>query len=111
MVPKHSFLQELSSCLTITVPEKFYDKVEEGSIILKKSEDFSFCEDGIVVDGETTPLKTDLVILATGFKGDVKLKNIFLSQTFQDYLAGSPSEKVPLYRSAHIYIDTLVYQE
>lgn len=98
MVPKHSFLQEFSSCLISTVPEKFYDKVEEGSIILKKCQDFSFCENGIVVNGETTPLKTDLVILATGFKGDVKLKNIFLSQTFQDYIVGSPSETLPLYR-------------
>ncbi|KAK0582074.1 hypothetical protein LWI29_021238 [Acer saccharum] len=98
MVPKHSFLEEISSCLIATVPEKFYDKVEEGSIILKKSQSFCFCEEGILVDGETTPLKTDLVILATGFRGDKKLKDIFVSQTFQDYIAGSPSETLPLYR-------------
>ncbi|KAK0583483.1 hypothetical protein LWI29_037447 [Acer saccharum] len=98
MVPKHSFLEEISSCLISTVPEKFYDSVEEGNIILKKSQSFSFCEEGILVDGETTPLKTDLVILATGFRGDKKLKDIFVSQTFQDYIAGSPSETLPLYR-------------
>ncbi|KAI9181821.1 hypothetical protein LWI28_018988 [Acer negundo] len=100
MVPKHSFLEEISSCLIVTVPEKFYDKVEEGSTILKKSQSFCFCEEGILVDGETTPLKTDLVILATGFRGDKKLKDIFVSQTFQDYIAGSPSvsETLPFYR-------------
>ncbi|KAK3195829.1 hypothetical protein Dsin_027139 [Dipteronia sinensis] len=102
MVPKHSFIQQISSCLITIVPEKFYDKVEEGSIILKKSKSFSFCEQGIAVDGETTstttPLKTDAVILATGFRGDKKLKGIFVSQVFQDYIAGSPNETLPLYR-------------
>ncbi|KAI8553909.1 hypothetical protein RHMOL_Rhmol05G0053000 [Rhododendron molle] len=34
MVPKHSFLQELSSCLTSTVPDDFYNRVEKGSIRL-----------------------------------------------------------------------------
>ncbi|KAL5856241.1 hypothetical protein ACOSQ4_006043 [Xanthoceras sorbifolium] len=102
IVPKHSFLQEISSCMIATVPEKFYDKVEEGSIILKKSQSFSFWEEGILVDGgdteANTPLKTNLVILATGFRGDKKLKDIFVSQTFQDFIAGSPAETLPLYR-------------
>ncbi|KAL5856236.1 hypothetical protein ACOSQ4_006038 [Xanthoceras sorbifolium] len=69
---------------------------------LAKDGCFSFCEEGILVDGGeeaiTTPLKTDLVILATGFRGDKKLKDIFVSQTFQDFMAGSPSETLPLYR-------------
>ncbi|KAH7574800.1 hypothetical protein JRO89_XS02G0006300 [Xanthoceras sorbifolium] len=42
----------------------------------------SVANEGILVDGGeeaiTTPLKTDLVILATGFRGDKKLKDIFL---------------------------------
>ncbi|KAL5788985.1 hypothetical protein ACOSP7_005934 [Xanthoceras sorbifolium] len=103
MVPRHSFLHEISSCLIATVPEKFYDKVEEGSIILKKSQSFSFCKEGILVCGAdtkatTAPLNTDLVILATGYRGDKKLKDIFVSQTFQDFIAGSPTETLPLYR-------------
>ncbi|KAJ0010031.1 hypothetical protein Pint_34116 [Pistacia integerrima] len=98
MIPKHSFLQEISSCLASTVPEKFYEKVEEGSIILKKFQSFSFCEEGILINGETAPQKTDLVILATGFRGDKKLKDIFVSQTFQDCIGGSPDGTLPLYR-------------
>ncbi|KAK0581429.1 hypothetical protein LWI29_013727 [Acer saccharum] len=102
MVPKHDFSQQISSCLlAATVPKKFYDKVEEGSIILKKSQSFSFCEEGILVDGEptsTTPVKTDVVILATGFRGDQKLRDIFVSQVFQDYKQGSSDETFPLYR-------------
>ncbi|KAK3195819.1 hypothetical protein Dsin_027129 [Dipteronia sinensis] len=98
MVPEHSFLQELSSCLISTVPEKFYDKVEEGSIVLKNSQSFSFCEEGILADNEIEQLKTDLVIFATGFKGDKKLKDMFVSKTFQDYMMGSPNEALPLYR-------------
>lgn len=98
MVPKHSFLQQISSCLISTVPEKFYDKVEEGSIILKKATNFSFCKQGVLVNGDTQPLATDLVILATGYRGDKKLKDIFVSSTFKDYIAGSPNTTVPLYR-------------
>ncbi|KAJ0076602.1 hypothetical protein Patl1_35707 [Pistacia atlantica] len=56
----------------------FYDQVDEGSIILKKSPSFSFCEEGILVNGETEPLKTVLVILATGF-GMKKSSKTFLS--------------------------------
>lgn len=104
VVPKHSFLQELSSCATATVPEKFYDRVEEGSILLKKAGDFSFCEKGILVGNEIEPLKTDLVIFATGYWSDKKLKDIFLSHTYQDYMIGSPDKALPLFRLVvHIY--------
>ncbi|KAI4297854.1 hypothetical protein L6164_037717 [Bauhinia variegata] len=98
MVPKHGFLKDVSSCLISTVPEKFYDKVQEGSIVLKKAPSFSFTQEGILVDGEAETLKTDIVILATGFKGDQQLKNIFASPTFQDLILGSPKEILPLYR-------------
>lgn len=98
MVPKHSFLQEISACLTSTVPEKFYDEVEQGSIVLKKASSFSFCKDGVLINGETKPLKTDLVILATGFRGDKKLRDIFVSSTFRDNITGSLNASVPLYR-------------
>ncbi|PON78490.1 Flavin monooxygenase-like [Trema orientale] len=98
MVPKHSFHQEINACLISTVPEKFYDRVEEGSIILKKAPSFGFCQEGVLVEGDDTPRKTDLVILATGFRGDRKLKDLFVSPTFKDYIVGDPKAAVPLYR-------------
>ncbi|KAI4350225.1 hypothetical protein L6164_004698 [Bauhinia variegata] len=98
MVPKHDFPREISTCLISVVPDKFYDKVQEGSIILKKAPSFCFTQEGILVDGEAASLKADIVILATGFKGDEKLKNIFASPTFKDLIMGSPNEPLPLYR-------------
>ncbi|CAK9159013.1 unnamed protein product [Ilex paraguariensis] len=69
MIPKVSFFQKIASCLIIMLPEIFYDKVREGSIILKESQSFSFYKQGLIIDGEVEPLKTDLVIFATGCRG------------------------------------------
>nr|CAD1821219.1 unnamed protein product [Ananas comosus var. bracteatus] len=98
MVPDHSFFQAITSCLIAILPENFYSRVDEGSIVLKKAKEFSFCKDGVMVDGEDTPIKSDLVIFATGFKGDQKLKDIFKSPFFRNIVAGSSSTTVPLYR-------------
>lgn len=98
MVPEHSFLNEISACTTSTVPEGFYDKVEKGSIHLKKAPEFEFCKEGILVAGETEPVKADLVIFATGYNGIHKLKYIFSSPKFQTSIAESEDTRVPLYR-------------
>ncbi|KAK6151673.1 hypothetical protein DH2020_014308 [Rehmannia glutinosa] len=95
---KESFVQEASSCQIFFLPENFFDKVEDGSIVFRKSQQFSFCKEGLILDGEDNPLKADIVILATGYKGDEKLKNIFASPTFQNWIAGSPTSVIPLYR-------------
>ena len=76
MVPSHSFLRQIYSCMFTVLPANFYDKVKEGSLILKKSHNFSFCQNGLIVDGEATPVATDIVIFGTGYKSDAKLKNI-----------------------------------
>lgn len=98
MVPDHSFLNEISACTTSTVPQGFYDRVENGSIQLKKAPKFDFCKEGILVVGEAEPVKADLVILATGYKGIDKLKHIFSSTKFQNAIAESEDTRVPLYR-------------
>ncbi|OWM84014.1 probable flavin-containing monooxygenase 1 [Punica granatum] len=98
MVPKHNFLQQISSCLIPTVPKKFYDRVEERSIKLRKSQNIAFCSEGILLDGESSPLETDLVIFATGFRGDVKLREIFKSPRFAKCIAGQDDASVTLYR-------------
>ncbi|KAJ7962000.1 Flavin-containing monooxygenase [Quillaja saponaria] len=99
VVPEQSFLEDISACTIGILPENFYDRVEEGSIIMKKAQNFRFCEEGLIIGGEAQPLKTDLVILATGYKGDQKLKSMFKSSIFQQYIHGSETSKiVPLYR-------------
>ncbi|XP_027338392.1 probable flavin-containing monooxygenase 1 [Abrus precatorius] len=98
LVPNHSFLQDVSSCLIAVLPDNFFDKLEEGSIVIKKSQSFSFCREGVMIDGEAKPVETDVVILATGYKGDQKLKSIFKSPIFQNHIIGSASSTVPLYR-------------
>ncbi|XP_010242872.1 PREDICTED: probable flavin-containing monooxygenase 1 isoform X2 [Nelumbo nucifera] len=98
MIPKHSFFQQISMCSITILPDKFYDRVAEGSIVLKKSKSFSFCKDGLMIEDEIAPLQTDIVIFATGYKGDQKLKDIFTSPTFQEQVIGLPTTTVPLYR-------------
>nr|XP_016487517.1 PREDICTED: probable flavin-containing monooxygenase 1 [Nicotiana tabacum]XP_016487518.1 PREDICTED: probable flavin-containing monooxygenase 1 [Nicotiana tabacum]XP_016487520.1 PREDICTED: probable flavin-containing monooxygenase 1 [Nicotiana tabacum] len=91
MVPDHSFLKELSSCSVSKLPEGFYDRVEEGSIklIKNKAENFGSSKEGILLEGQAEPIKSNLVILATGFNGIDKLKHIFESPKFQEFLADS----------------------
>ncbi|XP_074278896.1 putative flavin-containing monooxygenase 1 [Silene latifolia] len=102
MVPDHSFLQELNTCLISSIPERFYDNADKGSLIFKRSPTFHFCKDGVQLDDSVKDkehvVKSDLVILATGFKGDQKLKDVFASPLFQDAMMGSPKKIVPLYR-------------
>ncbi|KAI4989591.1 hypothetical protein ZWY2020_036908 [Hordeum vulgare] len=98
MVPDHSFFQAISSCLVAILPDKFYDMVDQGSIVLKKAKSFSFCNQGVIVEGESMPIKSDVVIFATGYKGDQKLKEMFTSSLFRDNVTGSPSNIIPLYR-------------
>ncbi|XP_060168715.1 probable flavin-containing monooxygenase 1 isoform X1 [Lycium barbarum] len=99
MVPEHSFLNDLTSCSLAIVPEGLYDRVEEGSIKLtKKVEIFGFSKEGIMLKGQAEPIKSDLVIFATGFKGIDKLKHIFESTKYQEFIAGSDDSAAPLYR-------------
>ncbi|KAJ6411909.1 hypothetical protein OIU84_005051 [Salix udensis] len=95
MVPEHGFLKQISSCMFTVLPANFYDRVEEGSLVLKKSQSFNFCKNGLVIDSEETPIATDIVIFATGYKSDEKLKNIFKSSYFQKCITESLA---PFYR-------------
>lgn len=96
MVPNHSLIEHFASCMTPTLPSNFYPVVEGGSLILKKSPSFRFCHAGLILDGGANSYHpTDVVIFATGYEGDEKLKNIFSSIYFQKCIAGS---SYPLYR-------------
>lgn len=102
LVPSYSFLEGISSCRIGILPENFYDKIKEGSIVIKKPNSFSFCREGLIINGEAKPLETDLAILATGYKGEEKLQSIFKSPIFQKYINGSTTSTVPLYRSVFV---------
>ena len=98
MIPQHSFSIDARSCLVMYIPdsENFFDELEKGSIKLKKSKNYSFYDQGILIDEDNTKIEADIVIFATGFKGEEKLKNIFESSTFGHFITDSP--RVPLYR-------------
>jgi dimethylaniline monooxygenase (N-oxide forming) len=40
MVPDHSLFEALATCLVAIEPKGFYKRLEEGSIVLKKSKVF-----------------------------------------------------------------------
>jgi dimethylaniline monooxygenase (N-oxide forming) len=101
MVPDHSFFEALVACVIEIAPKDYYKRVGEGSIVLKKSKTYSFCKQGLLVEGESSVLKSDVVIFATGFKGNQKIKEIFMSEYYQSIAIGSESTIVPLYRSVH----------
>ncbi|KAI3824867.1 hypothetical protein L1987_06339 [Smallanthus sonchifolius] len=99
IVPQHSFSKDIRSCKLSYLPNRndFFDEVEKGSIKLKKSQTFSFYNAGILIgDDHSTQIEAEVVIYATGFKGVQKLKDIFESSRFGEFIAGSP--RVPLYR-------------
>lgn len=108
MVPDHSLFQALAAATIAITPKDHYKRLDEGSIVLKKSKTFSFCKDGVVVvEGEPsssaaaaapTVVKSDVVIFATGFKGDDKIRDMFTSEYFRGVAVGSASTTVPLYR-------------
>ncbi|TVU18843.1 hypothetical protein EJB05_34958, partial [Eragrostis curvula] len=98
MVPDHSLFEALAAGLIAITPKDHYKRLEEGSIVLKKSKTFSFCKNGVLVEGESFPIESDLVIYGTGFKGDDKIKDMFTSKYFQSTAVGSTSSTVPLYR-------------
>ncbi|GJM99438.1 hypothetical protein PR202_ga16534 [Eleusine coracana subsp. coracana] len=104
MEPEYGFAGSISACKTGMLPDglAFYDRVKDGSIVFRRSRSFSFCEDGLVLDGaddhQRVVVPADLVILATGFRGDQKLRDMFVSPRVKEIVAGSSDTTVPLYR-------------
>ncbi|XP_047954123.1 probable flavin-containing monooxygenase 1 [Salvia hispanica] len=95
MVPEHSFLKQICSCMFMILPRDFYSRVREGSLLLRKSNVVGFYEKGLVLDGGTSHLETDVVIFATGYKSDEKIAGIFSSLEFKKCITGSSA---PFYR-------------
>lgn len=100
MVPEHRFSKEVASCISPVLPDKFYDMVENGSMVLRNSHTCSFYKNGIIIgdDENSSPIETDVVILGTGYRDDQKLRDTFASPSFQKIVAGTYTSTVPLYR-------------
>ncbi|CAO2163337.1 unnamed protein product [Urochloa humidicola] len=106
MMPECSFPQSILGWRLGTLPERFYDMVDEGSIKLTKtSAQFSFCADGLVLDdctgGGDRVVHADVVILATGFDADRLLSSVFVSPRFREIIvsgSGPSDTMLPLYR-------------
>ena len=104
MVPDHSRFHALAAAFICVSPKDHYKRLEEGSIMVKKSKTFSLCKEGVLVEGEPSPVKSDVAIFGTGFKGDEKIKDMFTSEYFRSVAIGSESTTVPLYRYICIYM-------
>eukprot|EP00253_Pinus_taeda_P023641 PITA_23641 len=94
LVPHHSFLRELTSCQISSLPDGLFSKAEEGCIHFRKSTNWGFCSKGIVLDDQTV-VEADLVLFATGYDSEKKLKSL-LPKIFAEPL--EKSAVVPLYR-------------
>ena len=106
MVPDWSFAWTISACRLGVLPDGFYDRVAEGSVVIKRARSVSFCADGLVLgEGEGDAgerVEADVVVLATGFRGADKLRGIFASPRFREMVAGGPDNPAPHYRSARV---------
>ncbi|CAO2163336.1 unnamed protein product [Urochloa humidicola] len=99
MVPGHSFSAAMLGWRVTVLPDRFYDMVVNGSIVLKRCDSFGFCTDGVVMDGTGERVDADVVILATGFDADRLLSSVFVSPWFREIIVAGPSHTMlPLYR-------------
>ncbi|PHT42621.1 putative flavin-containing monooxygenase 1 [Capsicum baccatum] len=93
--PEHPFEEDYASCQMAILPENFFTEADKGKIVFKRTSKWWFWEGGVEFE-DSTKLEADVVILATGFDGNKKLKAI-LPDPFRS-LVEFPSGMIPLYR-------------
>ncbi|KAF5202478.1 flavin-dependent monooxygenase, partial [Thalictrum thalictroides] len=93
--PNHPFLEDYASCQMAILPETFFQEVNQGRILFKKTSKWWFWNGGVEFD-DKTKLEADVVVLATGFEGKKKLESI-LPEPFSNLIEDSTSI-IPLYR-------------
>jgi dimethylaniline monooxygenase (N-oxide forming) len=83
------------------LPDRFYDMVDQGGIVLRRCDSFGFCADGLELDdGTGERVGADVVILATGFDDERLLSSVFVSPWFREIIVPKPSHTMlPFYRS------------
>ncbi|PWA71707.1 hypothetical protein CTI12_AA278120 [Artemisia annua] len=93
--PDHPFEEDYVSCQIAVLPDKFFHEADKGNITFKRASNWWFWEGGVEFD-DNTKLDADVVLLATGYDGKMKLKNL-LPEQFRSFLE-VPSGILPLYR-------------
>ncbi|CAN0881218.1 Probable flavin-containing monooxygenase 1 [Linum grandiflorum] len=98
--PEHPFIEDYASCQMAISPPEFFTEAEKGKILFKRASEWWFTRDGIQFQEEDktdTSLNADVVILATGYDGKKKLRDI-IPEPFRTNLLDHPSGVMPLYR-------------
>jgi len=104
MVPDCGFEQASLGWRLGILPEGFYDRVDEGSVELRRCGSVGFCADGLVLDAggeDERVVGADVVILCTGFDIDRPLRDVFASPWFSEMVASGDDgggAVLPLYR-------------
>ncbi|GAA0154968.1 oxygenase [Lithospermum erythrorhizon] len=94
--PEHPFEEDYASCQMAILPDNFFPEADKGMIKFKRSSSKWWFYEGGVEFEDNTKLEADVVILATGFDGKKKLKDM-LPEPFRS-LIQFPSGMMPLYR-------------
>ena len=93
--PGHPFVEDYASCQMAIMPDNFFAEADKGKIVFKRASKWWFTKKGIEFD-DNTEIGADVVILATGYDGEKKLKTV-LPDPFRSLLE-YPSGLLPLYR-------------
>ncbi|KAL4563734.1 hypothetical protein LXL04_027779 [Taraxacum kok-saghyz] len=93
--PDHPFEEDYASCQMAILPENFFSEADKGKINFKRASNWWFWEGGVEFE-DTTKLEADVVLLATGYDGKKKLRDV-LPEPFRSFLE-FPSGMMPLYR-------------
>ncbi|XP_057506225.1 probable flavin-containing monooxygenase 1 [Actinidia eriantha] len=93
--PDHPFEEDYASCQMAILPENFFAEADKGNIAFKRASKWWFCEKGVEFEDKTM-LEADVVVLATGYDGKKKLKDI-IPEPFRS-LIEPPSGMMHLYR-------------
>ncbi|KAF3446134.1 hypothetical protein FNV43_RR11313 [Rhamnella rubrinervis] len=93
--PDHPFEEDYASCQMAIVAENFFEEADKGNILFKRATNWWFWSGGIEFDDQSK-LEADVVILATGYDGNKKLKSL-LPEPFRSLVVDSTGV-MPLYK-------------
>ncbi|KAE8664357.1 putative flavin-containing monooxygenase 1 [Hibiscus syriacus] len=93
--PEHPFEEDYASCQMAILPENFFSEADKGKIMFKRTPEWWFWNEGLEFE-DGTKLEANVVLLATGFDGKKKIRDL-LPHPFSSLVTDS-SGIMPLYR-------------